>query len=361
MPGKTRPDGPVGLPSTRRETTALPRSTDATRPRLSVVIPVYNAESTLAECLSRLCQTTVDGCEVVLVDDGSTDRTPAIAAQFPVRVVRSPGRVGPAVARNIGAKEARGDYLFFVDSDVMVQPGTLARLMQRFEQGDVDGVVGVQAVDMRHRNLPSQYKNLWIRWTYLRKQSQQDDVPVFYTTAAAIRREVFDRLGGFDQAYGNPNVEDQAFGQKLLRAGVRVRVDEALEVEHVKRYSLWSMLKTDFARSVSLARLQLRHRDDMADNHTTIPVAYMASVPLAGLALAAIVLGGLFGARWSMWAGVVGFLATAGLNWEFLREIGRTQGWLRGLGAVPILWLELLVAGTGAAVGVLSFPFGKRY
>ena len=99
----------------------------------------------------------------------------------------------------------------------------------------------------------------------------------------------------------------------------------------------------------------------MADNHTTIPVAYMASVPLAAFALAAIVLGALFGAPWSVWAGAVGFVATAGLNWEFLREIGRTQGWLGGLGAVPILWFELLVAGAGAAVGVLSFPFGKRY
>ena len=69
---------------------------------------------------------------------------------------------------------------------------------------------------------------------------------------AAIRREAFLRVGGFDQGYATPNVEDTAFGQKLARLGVRVRVHPDLEVEHVKQYSLWTMLKTDFMRAVSL-------------------------------------------------------------------------------------------------------------
>ena len=78
--------------------------------------------------------------------------------------------------------------------------------------GDVDGFCGVQAAEMRHRDLVSQYKNLWMRWTYLR---QSGDVPLFYTTAAAIRRDAFLRVGGFDVGYATPNVEDTAFGQKL--------------------------------------------------------------------------------------------------------------------------------------------------
>ena len=129
--------------------------------------------------------------------------------------------MGPAAARNLGAQVATGEFLFFVDSDVMVRPDTLDRLCGGSSGRDVDGFCGVQAAEMRHRDLASQYKNLWMRWTYLR---QSGDVPLFYTTAAAIRRDTFLRVGGFDVGYATPNVEDTAFGQKLRRLGVRVRI-----------------------------------------------------------------------------------------------------------------------------------------
>ena len=90
----------------------------------------------------------------------------------------------------------------------------------------VDAICGVQSAEMRHQDLVSQYKNLWMRWTYLR---QTGDVPLFYTTAAAIRRDAFLRVGGFDEGYATPNVEDTAFGQKLARMGMSVRVQPALE------------------------------------------------------------------------------------------------------------------------------------
>src|SRR5262245_7032907 len=80
-------------------------------PKISVVMPVYNAEATLEECLAKLGQSTFEDFEVVVVDDGSTDRSKEIMSRFPVRVVPSSGRVGPAAARNLGAKVAKGGHL----------------------------------------------------------------------------------------------------------------------------------------------------------------------------------------------------------------------------------------------------------
>src|SRR5690349_3109134 len=85
------------------------------RPRVSVVVPAYNAEGTLAECLVRVFDSTYECLEVVLIDDGSTDHTRAIAARFPVRLESTGGRVGPAAARNLGARVAEGDILLFID------------------------------------------------------------------------------------------------------------------------------------------------------------------------------------------------------------------------------------------------------
>jgi len=327
-------------------------------PKISVVMPVYNAEATLEECLTKLGQSTFEDFEVVVVDDGSTDRSKEILDRFPIRVIPSSGRVGPAAARNLGAQVATGEFLFFVDSDVMVRPETLDLLADGFEETGVDGFCGVQAAEMRYHDLASQYKNLWMRWTYLR---QTGDVPLFYTTAAAIRRDTFLRVGGFDVGYATPNVEDTAFGQKLKRLGVRVRIHPRLEVEHVKRYSLWSMLRTDFMRAVSLTRLKLRHPEDLGDNNTSVPGSYMAAVPLAGLAV--LVLAIALVMRWvpATIAGILLAAGVMGLNAGFLAAIRRSDGWGRAVAAVPVLWLELLVVGAGTALGLLTFPFGRRY
>jgi GT2 family glycosyltransferase len=327
-------------------------------PRVSVVMPVYNAEATLAECLTRLCNSTASNFEIVLVDDGSTDQSRAIATNFPVRIVPTAGRVGPAAARNLGARVAEGDIVFFIDSDVMVRADTVARVVDSLRRADVDGIVGVQAADMRHRDLVSQYKNIWMRWTYVR---QTGDVPLFYTTAAAIRRDAFLRAGGFDQGYANPNVEDTAFGQKLARLGIRVRVEPLLEVEHVKRYSLAGLLRTDFMRAVSLTRLKLRQRAELTENNTSVPVSYLASMPLVGLGALLLVCAAVLGSRVLGVGGAAALAAVVVLNGEFLTAIAESDGWVRAALAVPLLWLELLVAGVGGIVGVATYALGKRY
>jgi len=338
----------------RRRGGAVPAVT-----RISVVIPVYNAEATLAECLTRVFQSSWDSFEVVFVDDGSTDRSRAIAQSFPVRIVPTSGRVGPARARNIGARAAVGELLFFIDSDVMLRPDSLPRLADAFEDRTVDAICGVQSAEMRHQDLVSQYKNLWMRWTYLR---QTGDVPLFYTTAAAIRRDAFVRVGGFDEGYATPNVEDTAFGQKLARMGMSVRVQPALEVEHVKHYSLRSLLRTDFMRAVSLTRLKLRHTDDLGANNTSVPSSYIASVGVVGLAVLALLVGAGLGVTGPAMAAAAAFTALAvALNGEFLAAIRTSEGWWRTLRAVPVLVLELLVVGLGTGIGLLSYPLGQRY
>ena len=327
-------------------------------PRISVVMPVYNAERTLAECLTWIFRSTFESFEVILVDDGSTDRSAAIAATFPVEIVPTQGRVGPAAGRNLGARAARGEILFFIDSDVMLRPDSLHNLAAAFEDDTLDAVCGVQTAEMRHQNLASQYKNLWMRWTYLR---QTGPVPLFYTTAAAIRRAAFERVGGFDEGYATPNVEDTAFGQKLARVGLSVRVLAPLEVEHVKRYSLVGMLRTDFARAVSLTRLKLRNRRHLSDNDTSVPTSYIASVALTGVAVAAGAVGVAAGLPAATAAACLLGAGAVALNAEFLNAIRTNDGLWRTVCAVPVLALELLVVGVGTGVGLLTYPLGRKY
>ena len=98
-------------------------------PSISVIIPVYNGAAFLRLCLEAVAATDYRSYECIVVDDGSTDDSRTIAAEFPmpVRIVDiAEGPRGPAYARNRGAELARGDILFFLDADVVLARGALA-------------------------------------------------------------------------------------------------------------------------------------------------------------------------------------------------------------------------------------------
>src|SRR5262245_66485630 len=94
------------------------------KPRVSVIVPVHNGASTLEACLPPLLQASPDLAEVLVIDDRSSDGSGAVARALGATVIASTG-LGPAAARNLGARRAAGDILFFVDADVTVQPWTI--------------------------------------------------------------------------------------------------------------------------------------------------------------------------------------------------------------------------------------------
>ena len=330
-------------------------------PRISVVMPVYNSERLLGECLSALRASTFRDYEIIVVDDSSTDKSRDIAAFHACRVVPSGGRLGPGRARNKGVEHAHGDIVFFIDSDVVVRPDTMTRLLAAFDRDPgLAGIVAVQSPTMRFRNLCSVYKNLWMHYTYVRRAGQ--DVPLFYTTAAAIRRQAFLDSGGFDANYVDPNIEDTDYGQKLASQGFRVQILPELEVEHVKGYDLAGLLRVDFLRSMSLARLKLRKSaDGIGTNDTSVPTGYIVSVPLAGLAMLALFVGLILGNRTLLIANFLALGAILVLNVPFLRLI-RAHGGVRAWGlSCGLLIIELLAAGAGSAVGIATYLGGKKY
>ncbi len=329
-------------------------------PRISVIMPVYNAERLLGECLAALRAGDHAAYEILVVDDSSTDRSREIAAAAGCRVVPSGGRLGPAGARNRGVAEATGDVLLFVDSDVIVRRDTLSRLAAAFaEDPTLDGVIAVQAPAMRFRNICSRYKNLWMYYTYVRRAGE--DVPLFYTTAAAIRRQAFLDSGGFDLNYRDPNVEDTDFGQTLARQGYRIQVLPELEVEHVKGYDLRGLLRTDFLRSMSLARLKLRKRADTIGNDTSVPSGYIASVPLVGLAAILLAVAVVAGSAGLLLGTILAILAIFVLNMPFLRLLAVHGGMTVAALGAGLLLIELFTAGVGSVYGIATFIAGKKY
>lgn len=109
---------------------------------ISVIVPIYNVEEVLAYCLSSIQKQTYTNIEVILVDDGSMDKSGLICDQFcqldkRFRVIHKMNE-GIAKARNVGVKEASGDYICFVDSDDMLHPQMLEKLFEALHDGGYD-------------------------------------------------------------------------------------------------------------------------------------------------------------------------------------------------------------------------------
>ena len=135
-----------------------------TAPRLSVVVPVYNAAATLDRCVESILQQTVPGgLELILVDDGSKDDSPALCDAWAerdarVRVIHQPNS-GPSAARNAGLDAARGAYISFVDSDDRLLPDTCAAFLPRMEAEGLDLLVfGLERASGYDEPVPKLYR-----------------------------------------------------------------------------------------------------------------------------------------------------------------------------------------------------------
>src|SRR6184192_836636 len=108
---------------------------DPMRDAVSLIVPAYNAEATLPECLKALRKALQPTDELIVFDDGSTDSTRSIAEAAGARIVSNPGKPkGPAHGRNKAAASASEPYLMFVDADVIIHPDAIDRLVEEVER-----------------------------------------------------------------------------------------------------------------------------------------------------------------------------------------------------------------------------------
>ena len=249
-------------------------------PSVSVIIPVYNAEVYLRQCLASLAASDDPALECIVVDDGSTDGSRDVAREFGALVLSTDGRKGPALARNIGARAARGEILFFVDSDVCVQPETVSRIAAEFTMNpDVDAVMGSYDRWPSAKNFMSQYRNLMHH--YVHQRSRREAV-TFWAGCGAVRRQVFLDFGGFDEAYQSPAIEDIELGYRLAAAGRKLVLCSDIEVKHLKRWEFGSVMKTDFFYR-ALPWSELTFRSGWMPNDLNLRISQRISVVLGGL------------------------------------------------------------------------------
>jgi glycosyltransferase involved in cell wall biosynthesis len=229
---------------------------EGTLPFASVVIPARNAERTIGECLESLMRVDYDPerREILVVENGSTDRTREIISEYPVRCLFEPRR-GPSAARNRGVEDARGEIVAFTDADCVVTKGWLRELVRGFDAPDVWGVAG-EIVAYPPRTPAERYlarrKALW------QEPALRASRPFAVTSNAAFRRATFDRLGLFDTRL--TKAQDKDFGWRFYADGeLRLSYSPEALVLHRHRPTAWKLFTQHAGWGYGAALLHRKH------------------------------------------------------------------------------------------------------
>lgn len=315
----------------------------------SVIIPAYNAQTTLACCLSALRRQTLtpEEYEIIVVDDASSDGSAEVARAFGATVITQTVRQGPAAARNAGAAHAQGDILLFLDADCEPAPDWCAEMLRPLTDPTVCGVYGAYRTCQTEciaRFAQAEFEERYARL------AQRKDIDFIATHAAAIRRDVFLAQGGFRPSmWGNEDVE-LAF--RLSRSGYKLVFVPNAIVYHEHPSTLWSYLQTKVSRGYWRTLAYARHPPKALSDAYTPPWLKLQVAGLVALSIATA------GSVWrpSLLPLTLSLLAALLLTTvPFTRFVQRTQPGL--VWVAP--WLSLLRSAAlalGVCAGLITLP-----
>ncbi|HJR62519.1 MAG TPA: glycosyltransferase [Gemmatimonadaceae bacterium] len=297
-------------------------SSEASHPFVTVVIPVRNGEATLGDCLAAIVAMDYppDRREIVVVDNGSTDRTPEIVRRFGLRYIREERR-GAVNARNRAIAETEGEMLAFVDADCMVTKRWLRELMDALAD-DTNAAAAGELVAYPPRTDAERYmarrKPLWQQWASARR------APWFLIGNCAIRRSVFDQIGVLDPAFAVVGCEDIELSRRFFDAGLELRYCPRALAFHRHRATARSLFRQQLRNGRGQSLVQYRYS-------STLPWGWREELA-AWLDLA--------GAAWRLtstltrrMAGGVGREDVSHVYHDLVLKVGQrlgfTLGWLR--------------------------------
>ncbi len=321
-------------------------------PLVSVIVPVKNGAATLDAALRSVSRSYYRKVEVVVVDDHSTDGTAEIARRHGCRLLEAKDGHGANNARNMGAREAAGEILVFIDADIIIGRETILGIVETLDEASVDAVVGIYTAKHRHESLVSQYKNLWVRYSYIKSPPAIDWL---FGSISGIKKAAFERLGGFDVALlAHRGHDDIELGKRFARAQLYIVLNMDIEVEHLKHYTLGSFIRNEFHRSVGFAELAMRFRETMGSlgrGFVNVYPTFILSTFLSVLLLL-LAAGGIAGyVSAEVVAGAVGFYLL--MNIRFLNYLEQVRG-LFAMGVmVPFLFIDHVVCFIGGVAGTV--------
>jgi GT2 family glycosyltransferase len=317
--------------------------------RATIIVPFHRNRVHLHACLAALRRSAPE-LELIVAADGVVEDCGGLADVYSARVISVAGPSGPAVARNRAATHAHGDILLFVDADVVACRGAIIGMCECLEANpEIVGVFGAYNRTPVAANFVSQFKNL--SHAYVHEVGNRD-ASTFWAGLGAVRASAFHRVGGFDERFARPSVEDIDLGYRLAAAGGRLRLDPTFRGVHLKRWTLRSCIVTDVvARGIPWTQLILRFK--ALSNDLNLSLVLRSSVVLAYAFVVALVLTGV--TAWAAAVAIAMLAALVAVNRDYYRWFARQRGPWFALRVIPMHLLHHLCNGVSCVIGTAVF------
>jgi glycosyltransferase involved in cell wall biosynthesis len=232
--------------------------------KFSVVIPTYNRKATLRQTLAALSAQGYSDYELIVIDDGSTDGTRAmVAAEFPAACYKHQNNHGPAAARNVGIKAARGDIVAFTDDDCVAPTDWLARLADGYARyPNAAGVGGyLEAPEsVLTRETLARYETFIARTVYGVNASEQFtgfSSPTGGTNNLSYRLSVLEQVHGFDETFRYAAGEDADLKWRICELGHQL-LYTPVKMTHMQDYSWARLRRQSYFRGRGRTQFEIR-------------------------------------------------------------------------------------------------------
>lgn len=219
-------------------------SAEHPRPKLSVIVVTFHSASLLRETLEALFAQTGPSFEAILLDNGSTDASVAIAREYAgrgLRLIERGENLGFAGGNNEAVRHSRGEIVFLLNPDAILEPGGLAEIERAFAERPEIGVLGARLLHLDGRtlqhcggrvDLPAFSELIGADEPNDGRHGEPREVPFVVGAAMALRRQVWEELGGFDEDFNPAYYEDTDLCFRARRAGRPVVYWPGLVLRH---------------------------------------------------------------------------------------------------------------------------------
>ena len=244
---------------------------DSANPVVSVIVPARNEESCLGACLDSLVEQTGIDFEIIVVDDGSTDRTAEIARSYanhgeaslparpPVTVTPAPplpaGWTGKNNAMSAGAKIAKGKWLLFTDADTVHKPGSLARAVAEAEQHGASLLSYSPEQEVRgfweKAVMPVIFAELAATYPPRKVSDPASPIAAANGQYLLISREAYDAVGGHEKIAGNL-LEDVGMARLVKSSGRKIFFRYGGDAVRTRMYRSWAQMKEGWTKNLAL-------------------------------------------------------------------------------------------------------------
>ena len=209
---------------------------------ISIVIPVYNAQKTILDCLKHcLSQDYAGDYEIIVIDDGSSDDSAKIIKSFGEKIKYIfQENAGPARARNTGWKNSLGEIVIFTDSDCLVPENWLKKLLTGFESDEKIAVVQGSYDIANKGNLVAEIINFDIREKHKKMPKLIKNLASYNI---AVKKGVLEEVDGFSTSFLAPSAEDTDLSYRIIKLGYKIAFVYDSQVAHYHTETLNKYLK----------------------------------------------------------------------------------------------------------------------